>query len=541
MSPATERQEERPATRSLAGFASTASMVMVAYVLSRALALVREVLMGSAFGTTAELDAFRAASRVTETLYLLIAGGALGSAFIPTFHVYLAREQRRVAWRVASAVMNLVTLTGLVGALVTAAIAPWLVARTLAPGYDAATEALTIDLLRWMLPSIVIFAVSGLLMGILNANDHFLLPALAPSLYNAGIAGGILLLRGRYGIYSAAIGTLAGALMHLIIQLPALRKFDWDWVPTLGLRLEGVREVGRLMGPRVLGIAVTQLNFWVNINLGSRIAVEGVVSALSYGWMLMLLPQGIFAQSIAVVLFPSFSAQAARAERSEMRSTLAAAIRALLYLTLPASIGLVVLGRPLIELLFMRGAFDLRAVDMVAWALAWYAIGLVAHSVLEVVTRAFYALHDTATPVWVGGGAMALNVGLSILFMWAFERIGTRAMDAYEPWMPLGGLALANSLATIGETLALALLLRGRLGGLGGRQLLSSAWRIGLGTLAMGGALYAYLRLVPVQSPWLLGGTGMLVGMSVFGISTFLLRSPEIDLVLAAVRRRWAR
>ena len=533
-----EKQEERPVTRSLTGFASTATMVMLAYVLSRALALVREVLMGSAFGTSAELDAFRAASRVTETLYLLIAGGALGSAFIPTFHVYLAREQRRVAWRVASAVMNLVFLISLVGSLIVGAIAPWLVSRTLAPGYDAATEALTVSLLRWMLPSIVIFAVSGLLMGILNANDHFFLPALAPSLYNVGIAGGILLLRGRYGVYSAAIGTLAGALMHLLVQLPALRRFDWDWIPTLGLRLEGVREVGRLMGPRVLGIAVTQLNFWVNINLGSRIPVEGVVSALTYGWMLMPLPQGIFAQSIAVVLFPSFSAQAARAERAEMRSALAAAIRTLLYLTLPASIGLIVLGKPLIELLFMRGAFDMRAVDMVAWALTWYAVGLVAHSVLEVVTRAFYALHDTATPVWVGGGAMALNVGLSILFVWAFERIGVRVLDAYEPWMPLGGLALANSLATIGETLVLAFMLRGRLGGLDGRQLLSSAWRMGLAVLAMAGALYAYLRLAPVRSPWLLGGTGMLLGMGVFGISTLLLRSPELDLVLAAVRRR---
>jgi putative peptidoglycan lipid II flippase len=541
MRSAMETKGERSATRSLTGFASTATMVMVAYVLSRALALVREALMGSVFGTTAELDAFRAASRVTETLYLLIAGGALGSAFIPTFHVYLAREQHRMAWRVASAVMNLVFVISLLGALVTAWIAPWLVARTLAPGYDAATEALTVDLLRWMLPSIVIFAVSGLLMGILNANDHFLLPALAPSLYNVGIAAGVLLLRGRYGVYSAAVGTLAGALMHLIIQLPALHKFDWGYVPTLGLRLEGVREVGRLMGPRVLGIAVTQLNFWVNINLGSRIPVEGVVSALSYGWMLMLLPQGIFAQSIAVVLFPSFSAQAARAERSEMRSTLAAAIRALLYLTVPATVGLILLGRPLIELLFMRGAFDMQAVDMVAWALAWYAIGLVAHSVLEVVTRAFYALHDTATPVWVGGGAMALNVVLSMLFMWAFRWIGVRTVDAYEPWMPLGGLALANSLATIVETLILVLLLRGRLGGLEGRKLLSSAWRIVLGAIAMGSVLYAGLRLMPVRSAWLLGGTGMLLGVGVFGVSTLLLRSPEIDLVVAAIRRRWAR
>ncbi len=541
MNPAVETSRKRSATESLTTFAGTATMVMVAFVLSRVSGLVREVLLGSAFGTTSELDAFRAASRVTETLYLLIAGGALGSAFIPTFHVYLARGERRTAWRVASAVMNLVFVISLAGALVTALIAPWLVAQVLAPGYDVATEALTVSLLRWQLLSIVIFAVSGLLMGILNANDHFLLPALAPSLYNGGIIAGVLLLQGRYGVYSAAVGTVAGALMHLLVQLPALRKLDWDYVPTLGLRLEGVREVGRLMGPRVLGIAVTQLNFWVNINLGSRITGEGVVSALTYGWILMLFPQGILAQSIAVVLFPSFSAQAARAQYAEMRATLAVAIRALLYLTVPATVGLIVLGKPLVELLFMHGAFGIRAVDMVAWALAWYAVGLAAHSVLEVVTRAFYALHDTATPVWVGGGAMALNVVLSIALMGAFGRIGVHVLDAYEPWVPLGGLALANSLATIVETLTLTLLLRGRMGGLEGRQLLSSGWRIVAAAAAMGGVLYGYLRLVPAQSPWVMGVSGVLLGAGVFGLVTMLLRSPEIDLVLSAVRRRMAR
>jgi putative peptidoglycan lipid II flippase len=333
--------------------------------------------------------------------------------------------------------------------------------------------------------------------------------------------------------------------MHLIIQLPALHKLDWRYAPTLGLHLEGVHEVGRLMGPRVLGIAVTQLNFWVNINLGSRIPAEGVVSALASGWMLMLLPQGIFAQSIAVVLFPSFSAQAARAERGELRSTLTLATRVLLYLTVPATVGMIVLGKPLVQLLFMRGAFDVRAVDMVAWALGWYAIGLVAHSVLEVVTRAFYALHDTATPVIVGSGAMALNVALSIALMGAFRWLGARAFEQYEPWVPLGGLALANSLATIIETLSLALLLRRRLAGLDGRQLLSSAWRIAMAASAMGGVLYAYLRLapwlMPAQNTWILGAGGVLVGAGTFGLVTMLIRSPEIDLVLAAVRCRLAR
>jgi putative peptidoglycan lipid II flippase len=292
------------------------------------------------------------------------------------------------------------------------------------------------------------------------------------------------------------------------------------------------------MGPRVLGLAITQVNFLININIGSRVGAEGVVAALTSGWLLMLLPQGIFAQAIATVLFPSFSAQAAREEQHAMRQTLMAALQVLLYLTLPATVGLIVLRRPLVELFFMRGAFDARAVSMVAWALAWYAVGLVAHSELEVVTRAFYALHDTATPVWAGGGAMTLNVGLSLLFRWLFERWGVQLLPQYQPWMPLGGLALANSLATILETLSLTWLLRRRLGALGSRAFWASLWRSMLGAVAMYAVLIGLLRFVPAQSAWIRGGGGIILGGGVYLLSTALLRSPELGFVLAAIRRR---
>ena len=519
-------------------FLGTASLVMGAFVLSRMLGLVRVALVGSAFGTSADADAFGAASRVTETLFTLVAGGALASAFVPTFVSYLTRGDRDGGWHVASAVINLVLLVSLVVSLVAAIAAPWIVARVLAPGYDSSTQVLTVALLRWMLASTVIFVVSGLLMGILNANDHFLLPALAPSMYNLGIILGVLLLAKRWGVYGAAIGTVIGALMHLLVQVPAVFKLDWQYKLVLGLRSAGVREVGRLMGPRVLGGAVTQLNFWVNTNLASRIPANGVVAALTQGWALMLLPQGIFAQAIGTVLLPSLSAQAARDERSEMRTTLMGAVRALLYLTLPASVGMVVLGRPLVVLFFQRGAFDAHSVAMVSWALSWYAIALVAHSELEVLTRAFYALHDTATPVWVGGGAMALNVVLSLLLRGIFDRLGPGSAVDYAPWMALGGLALANSIATILETLLLAWLLRKRLGGLDGGAFWASLWRAGLGAMAMCGALLGFQALLPDANAWVLGGGGVVLGGVVYLGATALLRSPELAVVLSAVRQR---
>ena len=529
-----------PNTQHKPSFFGTASIVMLAFVLSRVSGLVRVALLAGAFGASYELDAFNAAMQVPDTLYILVAGGALASAFIPTFTAYLARGDQRTAWQVASAVTNLVLVVTLVASLIVALFAPWLVSFALAPGYDAPTQALIVGLLRWMLASTVIFGVSGLLMGILNANDRFLLPALAPTMYNLGIIGGVLLFHRRWGIHSAALGTVAGALLHLLVQIPALRGLNWRYKPILGLRLEGVREVGRLMGPRVLGLAITQLNFWVNINLGSRILVAGVVTALKNGWLLMLLPQGVFAQAIATVLLPSFSAHAAREERGAVRSALRSAVQVLVYLTLPSTIGLIVLGRPLVELFLMRGEFDALDAAMASWALAWYAVGLVAHSVLEVVTRAFYAMHDTATPVWVGGGAMALNVVLSLLFVQLFEWAGMRS-PAYEPWMPLGGLALANSVATILETLTLTWLVRRRLNGLEDGLLWASLWRTIAGATAMCGVLLAYVRWMPVRSAWVLGGGGIVLGAGTFFLSTLLLRSPDLAFVLDAVRRRLRR
>jgi len=524
---------------------SSATIVMAAFVLSRVLGLVRDSLLGSTFGAGAELDAYTAASRVTETLYYLVAGGALASAFIPTFTAYLARDQRKTAWQVASAVINLVLLLTIIASLIAALIAPWLVANVLAPDYRPEVQALTVSLLRWMLASTVIFGVSGLLMGILNANDHFTLPALAPSLYNLGILLGVLLLARRWGIHGVALGTVIGAALHLIVQLPALRGIGGTYTPTLGLQLEGVRNVGRLMLPRVLGLAITQLNFWVNVNLGSRIGIEGVVSALKMGFSLMLLPQGVLAQAVATVLLPTFSAQAARGKQDELRATLDSASRAIWYLTLPATIGLILLSGPIVEMFFQRAAFDSQDAAMVAWALVWYAVGLAAHSLLEIVTRAFYALHDTMTPVGVGGGAMLLNLVLSLALVRGFEWAGGAYWSAaYRPWMPLGGLALANSLATILETATLSLLLRNRLRsswtaqtGQQGTQA-GSAWRTAVGSAVMAGALWAFMRLAPTQNAWLLGGGGALLGLGSYLGVTLLLRSPEPRFAFAAMRKR---
>jgi putative peptidoglycan lipid II flippase len=501
--------------------ARAAGLVMVLFVFSRLLGLLREMIVGAQFGTSADLDAYLAAFRLPDLLFQLVAGGALGSAFIPTFTAYLARDDREGAWRLASAVTNLLLLIMSVVAALAAALAPWLVREVIAPGFDPAQQALTVRLMRLMLVTPAIFGVSGLVMGALNAHQHFLLPAAAPMLYNLAIIGGALWLAPRLGVTGLAVGVVAGAVLHLLVQAPGLVRFGAGYRPVLTLRDAGVREVGRLMGPRVLGLAAVQVNFLVNTVLASGLA-GGSLSALNFAWLMMLLPQGVFAQAVATAAFPTFSALAARGETDEMRSTLAATLRAILFLSAPAAVGLLVLRLPLIQLLFQRGAFEAGSTEAVAWALQFYALGLPAHAGVEVVARAFYALHDTRTPVAISVAAMGLNVVLSLVL------IGPLAH---------GGLALANTVATTLEMLGMVLLVRRRLGGLEGRRLAHASGRAALAAALMGGVLWLSLGLSEGAGVVLRAGGGILLGATVYLGASLAMGAGEIRAVGRWIRR----
>jgi putative peptidoglycan lipid II flippase len=511
-----------------AQIARAAGLVMALFVVSRALGLLREVVISHQFGTSGDLDAYLAAFRLPDILFQLVAGGALASAFIPTFSSYLAHGQERAGRRMASAVINLVLLLTVVLAILAAVLAPFLVSMVIAPGFDAERQALTADLMRLMLVTPVIFGVSGLVMGILNAYQHFLLPALAPILYNLGIIAGAALLAPSEGVYGLALGVVAGALGHFAVQVPGLIRYGFRWTATLGLRTSGVHEVGRLMLPRMVGLAAVQINFLVNTILASGL-VTGSLSAINYAWLLMLLPQGVFAQAVATAAFPTFSTQAARGQRVEMRSTLVATLRAILYLALPAAVGLILLNQVLVELVFQRGAFTETSTEMVAWALALYSLGLPAHSVVEIVVRAFYAMHDTKTPVAVGVGAMVLNMVLSLVLIAVFRAVG---------WMPLGGLALSNSVATTLEMAVLLVLIRQRLDGLEGGQMVRSVVRIGLASAAMGIAVAGLSRVLSGSNIWLSSTVAIGTGLAVYLGTSLALGAPEPLAVWALVTSR---
>ena len=448
--------------RSLRTIARAALTVMLAFLLSSLIGLVRQILVAGAFGAGSELDAFNSANRVSESLFNLVAGGALSSAFLPAFTTLLTREDRTGAWQLASALLNLIVIVISALGLVVVVFAPQVVRYILAPGFsdDPALFDLTVSLLRWMLPSALLFAVSGLVMSILNSHQVFFIPALTPAIYQLGLIIGVTVLR-PYGVYGLAWGVLIGAAGHLGVQIPSLLRLRGTYSAILGLNLASVREVIRLMLPRLLGVAVVQLNFWVNTNLASRMEA-GSVAALTFGFALMLMAQAAIAQSVATAALPTFSAQVARGELVEMRRTLAGTIRWLLLLSIPAAVGLILMAVPLVAMLYQRGSFDAQDTTMVAWALLWYAAGLVGHSLVEILARAFYALHDTKTPVFVGVGAMLLNILFSICFVGYFTSLN---------WLPFGGLALANSLATALEMIVLLFLMQRRMHGLEGRTI----------------------------------------------------------------------
>jgi len=502
---------------------------MVGFIAANLLGLLRQVIINRTFGTGAELDAYYVAFGVPDLLFSILAGGALGSAFIPMFAGLLTEDTDK-AWRLASAILNILFVTLVVVAAVAALLAPWLVQTILAPHFPPEEQALAAGLMRVMLVSTVIFGLSGLLMGIHNAQQHFIAPAIAPVVYNLGIILGALLAtivwQGQNQIYAVAWGVVLGATLHMAIQLPVLFAHKPRYFPVFDLGDPAIRQVGLLMLPRMFGLAVWQINFLINKNIGSGLP-EGSITSLAVGFQIFTFPQAAIAQAIAIAVFPTLAAQAARGEKDALRHTLSQAVTLTLFLALPATLGLILLGRPIIALLFEGGEFTAQSTTMAAWALTWYASGLAFHSVVEVITRAFYALKDTRTPVWVGVIAMIVNVILSFTLVQVFMAWG---------WMPHGGLALANTLATGLEMLGLAFVLRGRLNGLALREMVGSVGRSAIATGGMVLAVLVWAWAVPTPN-WLFGLGGALVGAAVYFGLALLLKSPELS-ILKSLRRR---
>jgi len=471
-------------SRPWGGVAGAAIIVALGFLGSRLLGVVRTMAIADAFGTTPDLDAYWVAFRLPDLIFQVLAGAAMGSAFIPTFARYIAQKDEEEAWRLASSVLNLVAAMTGVLAVAAVLLAPWLV-PLMAPGLEEGLQDQAVELTRIMLVSPVLFAISGMLTGILNARQHFLLVALAPMFYNLSIIFGAVFLSEPWGVQGLAAGVVLGSGLHLLVQVPGLFGVGMRYHLEARWRHPGVREVGRLMLPRMAGLAAAQANFVVAIFFASRLE-EGSISALSYAWMLAIMPLALFGVAIATAVFPTMAQQVATDSLDRMQSTLYASLRYILFLIIPASVGLILLREPLVSLLLERGEFTARSASITSSALLFYSFGLFAHSGVEILSRGFYALRDTRTPVALAILSMVLNLLFSIALVGPMEH---------------DGLALAMSLATIIEASLLFIVLQRRLAGLDASKLASFLLRTVAATALMAAVVAVFIAVEEAADP----------------------------------------
>ena len=516
---------------STGGVLVTASLILtIAALASRLLGWVRLLVIGSQFGASRELDAYFAAFRIPDAIFQLVVAGALSAALIPVFSSYRARGQDEEAWKLASSVINLVLIALAAFSLVMAIFAPIFV-PIVAPGFDAPTTELTIRMTRVMLISPVLIGMGAVVTGVLNSYQQFTVPAIAPLLYNVAIILAAIFLAPIMGVEGLAVGVAVGSLAHLAVQLPNLARVGQRYDLTIGLGHPGVRRVAWLMGPRTLGLAAGQLNFLVSTVLASGLP-EGSLTAYNYAFQLSQIPVGVIGVSIAVALFPTLSQDAALGRIGEIRRQVTNAVRVLVFVAAPLTAIMIVLREPLTSVFYQYGLFSQSATDRTASTLLFFALGLGGHIVVHVLTRAFYAMQDTKTPVAWAVVAVAINVPLMAML------VGPMGVE---------GLALALSIASVIEVIGLLWFLRRRIESVDGPAIVRTVMRAGVAGVAAALLMLGDLTLVEGSLGGILdNAVGRLIallllsaaGGTIFLLVAAALRAPELDQLRAIVRRR---
>ncbi len=527
--PTADRRPPTPAHERMRRLAQAALVVLTGFLASRVLGVVRSMVIAAHFGTGVEANAYIAAITVPDTVFQVLVGGAVGSAFIPVFQGYLTKRQEADAWRLTSSVINVGVLVAGGTALVLAIFARPLM-DVLVPGRDPEFRELAASLSRILLITPAIFAASTFCASVLNAYHRFAVAALAPLMYNLAIIGGAFFLSGPMGIHGLAIGAAVGAVLHLLIQVPALIRLGMKWQPVIDFGHAGVREVARLFAPRVLGLGVVQFNKVLSGVLFASFLVVGSMAYLDYAWLMIMTPLAL-AMAVGTAVFPTLSEASALEHSGQVRQVFQLSLRMILFLTIPASVGLLVLGEPVIRLFFERNQFTAESTSATAYALVFFAIGLAGHATVEIVDRVFYALHDTRSPVLVAVSAIGLNVVLSLVLM--------------QTPLSYGGLALANSIAALVEAGVLIRLVTWRLPELSLDSLSMSAVRILAASLVMGlpvawlaSALDGLLRPYGTPGQAVLLAICVSVGAALYGVVSLVFRSDEMHALGRFIRHR---
>jgi putative peptidoglycan lipid II flippase len=490
--------------------------ISLATFASRILGLIRESVVAYLFGAGLSADAFFVAFRIPNMLRRLLAEGSLSASFIPVFTEYRHKKGERQAWELAS---NTICIASVILILVTilGVIAAPLIIKFVAPGFKGVQnkQQLTALLTRIIFPYIFCIGLAAIFMGILNSLHHFLAPALSPALLNICIISSALYLAPRLEepVIALALGVVLGGVVQLFFQLPFLKQRGMKFRISFDFKHPGVRKIGQLMLPAMLGMAVYEVNGLVDTLLASYLPA-GSVSYLNYGNRLVQFPLGLFGVALGTAILPTLSRQAAAGDLASLKDTFSFGMRAVLFVSIPAMVGLMILGKPIIQLLFQRGEFGYSATMASAEALFYYAVGLCAYAGVKVTVPVFYSLQDTKTPVKISIIAMTANIFLNLILMIPLKH---------------GGLALATALSSMLNISWLIVILRRRIGRLGGRKIWASFTRIALASAVMGLGCWLALHYSSFmeQSQWI--RLAILGGCIMGGATIFLSISHWLD------------
>lgn len=508
-----------------------AGVVGAATLLSRIFGLIRDVVIAGFFGAGMATDAFFVAFRIPNLLRRLFAEGSLTIAFIPIFTEYLKKQGKTEAFSLARSAFRMLSIILVVTAIAGILLAP-LIVQLMAWGFGTDPEkmALTVTLTRIMFPYIFFISLVALCMGVLNALGHFAAPALAPVLLNVGMIGAVLLISPHLEnpVMGLAIGVLIGGVLQLALQLPFVYSKGVILWQKSTMYHPGMKRIGLLMLPAIFGAAVYQINGLVGILLASFLP-EGSVSYLYYADRICQFPLGIFGIAIATAVLPSLSRQVSAGEFGEARGTFAYALKLVSYITLPSMVGLIVLRKPIVALLFNRGAFGDTQVELTAYALLFYAVGLWGFSAVRVVLSAFYALQDTRTPVKMACIAVIANIIFGLALM---QRLSH------------GGLALALSLSLMLNFVLLLWALKRRLGSLAWGDMQASLFKSLAASAVMGVVVHLTAAIaIPIAGQ---GFAALLIGVAVciftgiacYGGLSYLMKNEAFGVVCSIMREK---
>ena len=406
----------------LSFLARTSILIAFFFFMDKVLAFVRVGIISRIYTDEVHLlDVFNSANNLPDVLFALISGGALAMAFIPLMSDYLTTKGREAAWDLFSRVANLAFIVTGLAAIFVAIFAKELVDNVIVPGFTAEQRVLVAELMRLNLVSTIIFSISGLVMASLQANQHFLLPAMAPVLYNVGQIAGALIFVPRFGIHGLVYGVILGAALHLAIQIPALFKYGFKWTPALDLQNTGLLEALKLLGPRLLTMGGIQLIVIARDYFASLLGQDGAVTSLAFGWMIMQVPETLLGTAIATAMLPTLAELASREDWHGFRSTVERALRVLIALTIPIAAVMAAGIHPLVRAVF---GFDAETSTLITWTTRAYLITLAGFSIQEVAARSFYARKEPMFPLYAVILRLAMFIGIGYLGVTLFKPIG---------------------------------------------------------------------------------------------------------------------